>query len=174
MLAYRHVRSCLPRRGATSHVHSRWGPGRQGHEGKNVSYPLPTIQCLAKEMCARRGFDIETHGSLPSSGTILSIDELTFDRAIVLLSLFQNARAYADRAFEATEGCVNALSLRVSSCIANRSALETVVSEGVDPAVLAAVLMEDAAGRAAEENLLVHGVPSFRECRGLVSSCLFQ
>jgi hypothetical protein len=57
---------------------------------------------------------METQRILPSGGTILSVDELNFDRALVLLSILDNARIYSDRDFSAPTDQVRALSLRVS------------------------------------------------------------
>jgi hypothetical protein len=66
-------------------------------------------------LCAQRGFDIQTHGHIPSGGTILSVDQLNFDRALVLLHLFDNARVYLDQGAEAPVAPMRALSLRFAS-----------------------------------------------------------
>jgi hypothetical protein len=128
--AYRHVRSSKPHWGAASRIRNRLGLRQQSSAGTFVrSNPLPAIQCLASELCARRGFDIKTHGNLPAGGTILSVDDLNFDRALVLLNLFENARVYSDRAFDASTEEVRSLSLRVQPHILSASVLESVVSD---------------------------------------------
>tara|TARA_R110002073_G_scaffold332410_4_gene518406 strand:+ start:34740 stop:35045 length:306 start_codon:yes stop_codon:yes gene_type:complete len=60
--------------------------------------PLPAVSCLARELCAQYGFAIAAHGALPAGGTIVSVDALSFEAALVLLSIFDDARIYSDRA----------------------------------------------------------------------------
>lgn len=111
---YRHDRSSEPRRGAGWRMRSRLGLRQeQSHPGgTSPGGSLPAIRCLANELCAQRGFDIQTHGHIPSGGTILSVDELNFDRALVLLSLFASARVYMDQDAVAPTSHMRALSLR--------------------------------------------------------------
>jgi hypothetical protein len=80
-------------------------------------------------LCARRGFDIKAYGNLPSSGTILCVQDLNLDRALVLLSLYDDARVYADRAFEASDIIVRALSVRVSKELSGGRLLESLVGD---------------------------------------------
>lgn len=131
LLAYRHVRSSQPRQGAASRIRSRLGLRHQRSAPGTVvpRRSLPAIQCLANELCAQRGFDIKAPGALPSGGTILSVDELNFDRALVLLNLFDNARVYSDRVFDASEDDIRSLSLRVQPRMANALILGSVVSD---------------------------------------------
>lgn len=89
--------------------------------------PLPSIQCLARELCAQRGLDILPHGVLPSGGTVAIVDDLSFDKALVLLSLFEDARVYSDRVFAACGSEVQGLSLRSARQIA--SLVESVVAD---------------------------------------------
>ena len=138
LLAYRNVRSSEPRRGAASRIRSRLGLRHQIPAAGTIvpRGALPAIQCLASELCARRGFDIKAPSVLPSGVTILSVDELNFDRAIVLLNLFDNARVYSDRAFDAAEDEIRSLSLRVQPRMANSLSLGSVVDDLVHERVV--------------------------------------
>lgn len=131
LYAYRHVRSSEPRRGAASRIRSRLGlPESVENRGAKLSRGyLPSISCLAKELCALRGFDIQTHGELPSGGTILSVDSLNFDRALVLLNLFEDARVYLRSQAQVPESQARALSLRRVSNMASSAALPSIVSD---------------------------------------------
>jgi hypothetical protein len=84
---------------------------------------------LARDLCAERGLILSSHGLLPSGGTIVSIDDLSFDTALVLLNLFEDARIYADRAFDAAPELVSALSLRSCRRVANAPVYESIVHD---------------------------------------------
>ena len=62
--------------------------------------------------------------------------ELNFDRAIVLLNLFDDARVYSDQAFTASDTKVRSLSLRAVRSITNAPILESVVSDLVHERVV--------------------------------------
>lgn len=109
-------------------VRSRFG-FRRGLRTMVPSQPLPAVSRLAREWCAQRGFDVRFHGDLPSGGTIVSIDDLSFDRALVLLSLFEDARVYSDLPFDAEPSHVQALSLRSCHTLAGAPISESMVSD---------------------------------------------
>ncbi len=102
---------------------------RRGLDGLGKRRPLPAVSCLARELCAQRGLKVGSHGLLPSGGTIVSVDDLSFDVALVLLSLLDDARVYSDRAFAAAPNLVHALSLRSCQQLANAPMFESLVHD---------------------------------------------
>lgn len=104
---------------------------RRNREGREraLNRPLPAVSSLARDLCAERGLMLRSHGLLPPGGTIVSIDDLSFDTALVLLNLFEDARIYADRAFDAAPELVSALSLRSCRQVANAPVFESIVHD---------------------------------------------
>jgi hypothetical protein len=120
-----------PERNVRGHspVRSRFGFRRQrGGPGKMSNRPLPAVSCLARELCAQQGLTI-SHGVLPPGGTIVSVDDLSFGKALVLLSIIDDARIYSDRAFDASPNLVQALSLRSCREVANAPIFESIVHD---------------------------------------------
>ncbi len=92
-------------------------------------HALPSISRLASELCAQRGFEISLHGELPRGGTIISVDALDFDKSLVLLSLFDDARAYTEGGLDADAYTAQALSLRSCRVLAGTPVAESLVGD---------------------------------------------
>ncbi len=101
---------------------------RRGAEGRRVS-ALPSVTDLARELCAQRGLDVRLHCALPSGGTIVSVEALTFDKALVLLRLISNARVYADRWSCADSPLTQALSVRTCSSLLGTRLRESLAND---------------------------------------------
>ena len=111
-------------------VRTRFGFRRnRGGRANTLNRPLPAVSSLARDLCAERGIMLRSHGLLPPGGTIVSIDDLNFDTALVLLNLFDDARIYADRAFDAAPELVSALSLRSCRQVANTPVFESIIHD---------------------------------------------